>query len=55
MYCLSGRCGAVFYVNGFNLMDGNLKTVPGSHLIRDDLANGRDDDDLTERCAQNIY
>ena len=38
-----------FYVNGFNLNDGNLKTVPGSHLIRDDLANGRDDDDLTEK------
>eukprot|EP01043_Picozoa_sp_COSAG02_P006900 COSAG02_NODE_201_length_29473_cov_135.510213_26_plen_393_part_00 len=38
-----------FYVNGFSLQNGNLKTVPGSHLIRDDLAHGRDDDELTEQ------
>ena len=36
------------YVNGFELQNGNLKTVPGSHLIRDDLAHGRDDADLEE-------
>lgn len=36
-----------FYVNGFELNNGNLKTVPGSHLIRDDLANGKNDEELT--------
>jgi hypothetical protein len=38
-----------FYVNGFSKRNGNLKTVPGSHLIRDDLAHGSDDDELTEK------
>jgi hypothetical protein len=35
-----------WYVNGFNLMDGNLKTVPGSHLFRDDTGGGRTDEDI---------
>ena len=39
-------------MNGFNLNDGNLKTVPGSHLIKDDLANGRNDEHLAETCKK---
>jgi ectoine hydroxylase-related dioxygenase (phytanoyl-CoA dioxygenase family) len=35
-----------FYVNGFDVDNGNLKVVPGSHLIRQDLAHGRDDEEL---------
>jgi hypothetical protein len=42
-------CGFIrifFYINGFELNNGNLKTVPGSHLFRRDLAHGRDDESL---------
>lgn len=35
-----------FYVNGFELNNGNLKAVPGSHLYRDEQINAETDADL---------
>ena len=35
-----------FYVNGFELNNGNLKAVPGSHLYRDAQINAETDADL---------
>ena len=37
-----------FYLNGFSLMNGNLKTVPGSHLFRTDVGGGQTDEDIME-------
>lgn len=35
-----------FYVNGFELGNGNLKAVPGSHLYRDQKISAETDSDL---------
>ena len=35
-----------FYVNGFDIGDGNLQVVPGSHLFRDGTLNASTDDEL---------
>ena len=35
-----------FYLNGFALNDGNLKTVPGSHLFRENTGGGATDADI---------
>ena len=37
-----------FYVNGFDVDDGGLKAVPGSHLYRDPRIHGATDDALRE-------
>ncbi len=37
-----------FYVNGFEIDDGGLKAVPGSHLYRDGRIHGGTDDALRE-------
>lgn len=37
-----------FYVNGFEVDDGGLKAVPGSHLYRDGRIHGGTDDALRE-------
>ncbi len=37
-----------FYVNGFEIDDGGLKAVPGSHLYRDGRIHGGTDDALQE-------
>jgi hypothetical protein len=37
-----------FYVNGFEMGDGNLKVVPGSHLHRDPAVSAVDDGELRE-------
>ncbi len=42
-----GYIRVFFYLNGFGLKDGNLKTVPGSHLFRTDAGSGRTDADIT--------
>lgn len=43
------KCGFIrvfFYLNGFALNDGNLKTVPGSHLFRENTGGGATDADI---------
>jgi len=35
-----------FYVNGFQVNDGGLKVVPGSHLYRDSKIRAKNDEDL---------
>lgn len=37
-----------FYVNGFDVDDGGLKAIPGSHLYRDGRIHGGTDDALRE-------
>lgn len=44
-----------FYLNGFALDDGNLKTVPGSHLFRDDTGGGASDSDIMEWAAGKLH
>ena len=46
-----GYIRVFFYLNGFRLEDGNLKTVPGSHLFRTDTGNGRTDADIMAWAA----
>ena len=46
-----GYIRVFFYLNGFHLEDGNLKTVPGSHLFRTDTGNGRTDADIMAWAA----
>ena len=41
-----GYIRVFFYLNGFELENGNLKTVPGSHLFRTDTGSGRTDADI---------
>lgn len=38
-----------FYVNGFELGDGNLRVVPGSHLFRDAQIDAHSDEELQEK------
>ena len=37
-----------FYVNGFEMGDGNLKVVPGSHLYRDPVIQAASDQELRD-------
>ena len=46
-----GYIRVFFYLNGFRLEDGNLKTVPGSHLFRTDTGSGRTDADIMAWAA----
>ncbi len=41
-----------FYVNGFELGDGNLKAIPGSHLHRDPKVQAVSDDELRQGWLQ---
>ena len=44
-----------WYLNGFDLNNGNLKTVPGSHLFRNDTGAGRTDDDIMEWARDKVH
>ena len=46
-----GYIRVFFYLNGFRLEDGNLKTVPGSHLFRTDTGSGRTDAEIMSWAA----
>ena len=46
-----GYIRVFFYLNGFGLEDGNLKTVPGSHLFRTDTGSGRTDAEIMAWAA----
>ena len=46
-----GYIRVFFYLNGFRLEDGNLKTVPGSHLFRTDTGSGRTDAEIMAWAA----
>jgi hypothetical protein len=46
-----GYIRVFFYLNGFELENGNLKTVPGSHLFRTDTGSGRTDADIMAWAA----